>query len=380
MSKFIALPVGQGDAFYLEREDFRVLVDGGKSKTAISPWMQYICKIDQLDVLICTHNDADHANGVIGLLENWDGIVTEVWLPGSWTYRMKDLFLNPARFYEELINKSMKAAELGKRLEYPSLERLGGCKEISSKEKDLTESDSFDLRELVDTTDHFVDCSFFEDDFGFYPYHRYIFCHLSPIHRLIFETLSAANNITNIVSLAYDRGCAIRFFEFGKAVSGGRPGSLVPVNSGEMLTLKSKAIDALTYLALTTANKESLAFLSPEDERNPAVLFTADSDLNFPLPSTAPRRGPIITGPHHGSEDNANAYGVVQKWLTSKVTPIWVRSDCKTNKRPGNSFISQRRKYCTLCNCGTHPKQTIELHSSGNNWSATAGTRSCSCR
>lgn len=32
-SKFIALPVGRGDSFYLERDNFHILVDGGQNKT-----------------------------------------------------------------------------------------------------------------------------------------------------------------------------------------------------------------------------------------------------------------------------------------------------------------------------------------------------------
>ena len=36
MAKFVAIPVGQGDAFYLEREGFTVLVDGGRSRRGFS--------------------------------------------------------------------------------------------------------------------------------------------------------------------------------------------------------------------------------------------------------------------------------------------------------------------------------------------------------
>jgi beta-lactamase superfamily II metal-dependent hydrolase len=104
MSKFIALPVGQGDAFYLERQGMKVLVDGGRSKSAISGLISDVAKSSHLDVVICTHNDADHADGIIGLLENWPGIIKEVWLPGSWTFRMKDLFVNPTNFLNELID------------------------------------------------------------------------------------------------------------------------------------------------------------------------------------------------------------------------------------------------------------------------------------
>ena len=57
--------------------------------------MRDICKTAFLDVVICTHQDADHAYGILGLLEEWCGTIKEVWLPGSWTLRMRDLLTKP---------------------------------------------------------------------------------------------------------------------------------------------------------------------------------------------------------------------------------------------------------------------------------------------
>ncbi len=52
------------------------------------------------DAIICTHNDADHTNGIIGFLQS--GLrCKEVWLPGSWTDRLRDLF-RPDKFTREL--------------------------------------------------------------------------------------------------------------------------------------------------------------------------------------------------------------------------------------------------------------------------------------
>lgn len=42
MPRFIALPVAQGDAFYLERLDFTVLVDGGRSRTTLPAIFQTV--------------------------------------------------------------------------------------------------------------------------------------------------------------------------------------------------------------------------------------------------------------------------------------------------------------------------------------------------
>lgn len=103
-NKFIALPVGKGDSFYLQRDNCRILVDGGQSRNTITPYMKNLCKTDYLDIVVCTHNDADHAEGIIGLLDCWEAPIKEVWLPGSWSYRLKDLYTNPIEFMQEVYN------------------------------------------------------------------------------------------------------------------------------------------------------------------------------------------------------------------------------------------------------------------------------------
>lgn len=43
-----------------------------------------------VNVVVCTHNDADHANGILGFLES--GLrCDEVWLPGRWLGALPDI-------------------------------------------------------------------------------------------------------------------------------------------------------------------------------------------------------------------------------------------------------------------------------------------------
>ncbi|KMQ51966.1 hypothetical protein CHISP_1221 [Chitinispirillum alkaliphilum] len=383
MSKFIALPVGQGDAFYLEKKDLRVLVDGGKSKSAILQWMSSICRTDYLDVLVCTHNDADHANGVAGLLENWEGTIKEVWLPGSWTYRMKDLFAKPHIFCRELVENICKCKDNDNVISLEGIYRRSEINKVISDNK----ANEFELGSVIEESKHFpseffeifLDCPDFEPFYFDYP-HRINRKHKN-LFPIFWQSIEAAKNIREITELAYHRGCKIRFFEFGNTASGGETGKFESVYAKEIASVKAINIDALQFLSLSTANKESLVFYSPENKSEPAVLFTADSDLNFKLPAYLPRRGPIIvTSPHHGSEHNRNAYYVVNGWLNSGLFPIWIRSDCKSRNRPGTSLKKQQNRCCTLCNCGTHPKNTVKLHSRKGCWQRTKGTRWCSCK
>jgi beta-lactamase superfamily II metal-dependent hydrolase len=80
-ARFLALPVGQGDAFFLKSPDGSVLVDGGRSVEGFRELFERVTGQREVDVVLCTHNDADHANGVLGFLRSGLGC-REVWLPG----------------------------------------------------------------------------------------------------------------------------------------------------------------------------------------------------------------------------------------------------------------------------------------------------------
>ena len=68
MDKFISIGVRQGDAFYLERGGKKLLVDGGRSRRGFAEQFERTVGATSVDVLVCTHADADHVNGLIGFL------------------------------------------------------------------------------------------------------------------------------------------------------------------------------------------------------------------------------------------------------------------------------------------------------------------------
>lgn len=371
--EFTALPVGEGDAFYLQRPDFRVLVDGGKSNIYISDFVS--AKTDSLDVVVCTHNDSDHANGILGLLENWEGSIREVWLPGSWTSHLKDLIVAPDSFFKSLVENIKDLKQ-----NFESLDQIYPANDLHSLD-DIAEGDLLSL---------FTELSEIETDSGLpclddgrinsCPSLQCISGTRIPRHleRLSLEAIDAAYRIRKIALRAFERGCQIRWFKFGGSPSGGNPGFLEPINSKEIFRILPKRTSTLEYLALSKSNRESLVFYCPESKDFPAVFFSADSDLNFNLPSPSPNRSPIVTSPHHGAESNSMAYEFIGEWLNPNTIPIWVRSDSNNSIRPCNSYKSQIRKACTVCNNGSS-KRPVELQVISGNWSMNHGSSGCLC-
>ncbi|MCI9079134.1 MAG: MBL fold metallo-hydrolase [Lachnospiraceae bacterium] len=67
------IDVGQGSSTLIESSGCYMLVDGGDSKYT-SKVVSYLDSqsVDKLDYIIATHYDADHLNGVVGALDNYD--------------------------------------------------------------------------------------------------------------------------------------------------------------------------------------------------------------------------------------------------------------------------------------------------------------------
>ncbi len=340
---------------------------------------------DFAEVVVCTHNDADHANGLIGYLEG--GLQSrEVWLPGSWSGRLDDMVRDYGTFLEELASDILEVSipTEGRRLEafgnYVSTER-NDVGESSFPSKSL-ESAFEELGE--DTVDTWRSYGRLWDwaplplqsEIGFYL--RTGRARTQKL-RLLIEALEAADRIRRIAILAYHAGAALRWFQYNEATNnGGEPSFLSPVNSSEIVRVPAQRLGAFDYLALTTANRESLVFQSPADDSAPSVLFTADSDLSFPQ-SIAWENGMIVTAPHHGSEHNSNAYDRFHGETRRKLRVVWVRSDGRFRSRPGDSYLSASgTHFCTLCRGSGSGKQSIRLTSSGNQWTPV-NSRPCHC-
>lgn len=72
---------------------------GGRSRAAFPEQVRRLAP-RQVDVAVCTHADADHAEGLIGLLESDEPKVSELWLPGRWTSRLEELLRRDGWFRE----------------------------------------------------------------------------------------------------------------------------------------------------------------------------------------------------------------------------------------------------------------------------------------
>ena len=373
---FIAIGVRQGDAFFLEKGDRKLLVDGGNSLLSFPrQFLKTTCK-NHVDVLVCTHNDSDHARGVLGFLKRL--IAREVWLPASWMDRLSDLVSNPKNFWKELVADIEKLEE--NRVE--DLDSIGEMYAIIPVEREgpLVEENAENLMKTIQyglQTYPFSGRQLWKRVFGLWL--------LNKRYRLMVEATKASNLIREIVLAAYRSGSLIRWYDYvgnskQSKPSGGISDFLVPVNAVEVTKIRHRKKSALEYVALTRANKQSLVFMSPKDDVGPGVLFTADSDLSFHQVISWHEQM-IITSPHHGSEDNSYAYTRFSRETQDKLNVIWVRSDKRLSRRPGISYVAASGdKYCTVCRGSRLPTQNVRLSFSKLNiaWQPI-NTRKCRC-
>lgn len=100
----------------------------------------------------------------------------------------------------------------------------------------------------------------------------------------------------------------------------------------------------------------AIQFLSPAEVQ--AVMWAAERSWQ----DIVWHDGMIVTTPHHGAEANKQAYNRFQQEC-GRVTVNWVRSDCRSKRRPGNAFMSVRgSRFCTICRGTTKRKTPIEFH------------------
>lgn len=375
-AEFVAIAVGQGDAFFLRSGRHRILVDGGRGLGVLPRLFPSVTRQTGVDVLICTHSDRDHAEGVLGFLRA--GITAgELWLPQSWLGRLQDLLVKFPAFVEEL---EQDVADLSP--PYPPglgalgdlLGEEGPARKPSERGGDPVERETGAL-----------------DERGFPHWLTDALCaerDLSApggpqrnIHgaqaRLLREGLSAAGIIRSIVCEAYRRRLKIRWFEYRRGqVPSQQHLDPRPVNCVEV-AISPPRVGALQYLALTRSNRESLVFQAEGDSCCPPVLFTADSPLSFGG-SIHWVNGMISTAPHHGSEANAYAY---RRFLreAQRCNITWVRSDGWFKRRPGPSYRAMGRlRACTRCWGPPQAVQHVRLVPQRGRW-RLAQSRPCVC-
>ena len=389
--EFTALPVGAGDAFFISRGRKSALIDGGRSIEGFCDLFKQVTRRNSVKVVVCTHNDSDHANGIIGFMRG--GLrCDEIWLPGTWSYRLNDLTAKPLDFARELWNDVSETviSDNEGRLTNLRLENLARCA------REMVQTNGFDPQ--PESEDETIQMSEDYDVFDSYPFDillNYVLrfptifaeklqCQLRPKPdnlALFFEAIVAANRIRQIAQLANDRGIRIRWYEYSNSAgpNGGVQDFLTPVNSREIRIHRPKKLSALYYLSLTVSNRESLVFNSPGQDGDPGILFTADSDLSFSQPINW-HDGMIVTAPHHGSEHNSDAYLRFNRDTQGQCSINWVRSDGRYRSRPGTAFLTLNgSKWCTLCRNHAKPKQSVRFVRLGKVWMPRA-TRNCRCK
>jgi hypothetical protein len=387
MSRFIAFPVHAGDAFHLQRSGFSVLVDGGKSRSGFPGMFRARVRRNDfdVDVMVCTHNDADHANGIIGALE--EGIrCREVWLPGRWLGVLNDVFRPVETVVRDIVAGAREYLLGGSAVEprpSRSLEEVGQAlhREMETDGELLRSEEVFDWPEEV--VEALEDADTWDAPFvsrrgwGWLRVWYLLEVPGGP-DRMVIEALEAAERIRQIALLAYSNGIPVRWFAHDSAAySPVRPNHLHVVGATQIARVRPLGT-FFERLALTTVNKEGLVLYSPADPRSPGVLFCGDSDLFGMHPRLRP--DDLVTVPHHGAEANRGAYAVIANAVGGDSSSLtWVRSDSRSRHRPGPTFLQEKgRKFCTICKGGSS-KQAIVFHAAGGHWLTLPDRTGCTC-
>jgi hypothetical protein len=388
--RFVALNVGTGDAFLLERPNFSVLVDGGQD-TGFPRLFTRTAGRDGVDVLVCTHNDRDHANGIVEFLD--DGLTAEeAWLPATWLDALEDLLDQPEEvFFDVLLREEDEdgAATSG---------ATKGAKDGDTGGDGRTPKPARDGDEVTaEAVERLLDREAARD-----PRHDDLLPH-GPggvvVHRsgrklwtygfharaaAGFDLLLDAANIRRIAIAATRKRVRIRWFDPEQAPHAAAPaGPLQVVNAAEVRAIRRTALSPRDVLRLTQINRDSLVLYAPGSANAPPVFFAADSGLDIAaLPGNADM---IVTAPHHGSRDpeNVAAYAklAAAHGAPTAATWTWVRSDKRMvagGIRPCDAYLGQPHRFCTNCR-GTGTSQSVVLSGAGGAWAPAGGVMPCAC-
>ncbi len=355
--RFTALPVKVGDSFLLELDEFKVLVDGGMNQSYIVQLLNgKKIRNKHIDILICTHYDADHINGIIGLLKS-RYTFDELWLPeifGSLSKTVTENLDGLIEMYDERIR------------EY-EFHDVPFEEERNGEDREILDDDSFesiDVNLLENIFEKFFHCRSLTQFRYWPPRSNWLSNHPKMEMNLI--------KIANLVAKSINSGSYIRWFRYtGKHSSRLIAKCFYAENS--IQTSCSKYHPELFYqmLFLTTINRNSLVF-KYSDKETPNVLFTSDSDLAFVNNEINLNNNSVVTAPHHGSTENDLAYSKIDG-----NNLIYVRSDRSQLKRPGTGYINLKEKYCTICrNKGLKQEVSIEYTVAG----IKKPSKKCTCK
>lgn len=458
-STFIALPLSSGEAFLLRTTDeagreWAILVDGGKkygegSRELAKLLAQVSPTIERIDIIVCTHSDSDHSQGLWYFADDWYGMgrsIGEFWLPGRWANAMPMILTDPARFVARLeegarevarrlsesdqpkfdgegrsasiVSRELRYRALSERLAEVDddliasavrpLERDEGAIEDLASAFGLTAGELGLLRADLQETDNEVDLFATAMTHAITPQNSLIIAGEERIWltrssptlleaRTVFaEVAETAEAIRKIATAAVERRIRVRWFDFGEYAkterpSGGVKGVFEPLCSVEVVPDRAKlirlsALALVTSLRLTRQNVESIVFYRPETTGAPGALFLGDSRLahgierpekDFPIPFPKPAGKLLVTTPHHGSDNNDHAYGVLDKWL-GESNFLLVRNGGQSNQRL-DEYVTRSDRRCAQCvQChGKDWHQWVAVTSSESGWNWPPSANVC---
>ncbi|MDT8354869.1 Metallo beta lactamase superfamily [Roseomonas mucosa] len=406
-SSLHALPIS-GESFLLCRGRYTVLVDGGYERNKVgSVLRENFPDLNHIDIVVCTHADQDHAEGLPSLLQDRSFSFGQVWLPGRWVDVLPELIRDPKGFMSGLVRELDELSDQYSDREYDEVEEEDFAEILSDRvRRERSRAANVpterprpadDLpgevpRDQIDRGDEVVDLgatepldepSWFAElrvhargresdgvaQKAFKSARRSIHYRKNRPRRSLGAALATywlglvetAAAIRGIAEAAIQRGLRTRWFDYVAyskvgVPAGGIPGFLVPINAVEQREPEQLE---LSYLArLSPTNEASLAFFTPATRRTPGVLFCGDSPLgdgpeyrNSFLDNRPEPWGPIVaTAPHHGSENNRIAYKHIFRW--SEVD-VLLRAG-GTKLQPGQTF---KRMRCSLKLCAKCPQR-----------------------
>jgi len=440
-SIFYALDVGPGESFLLDtrHNDVRkiILVDGGepswrsKGQALTRAIQGAIPDVSHIDIVVCTHQDGDHAGGLPGFCEYWcdsEKTIGEFWLPGRWASSVPGILIDPFSYVEGLWESSVNAAEEISGIDGHDGQTIAEIvyEEARQKLSDVRpHSDQGHRDEGERSFNTRVDLGIYEAgraqiiaeqiDADFAPaiqtlIGRYSDYMWAPDHfrywrfagemkemgltrALFLSAIDTAKTIEKIAKTALLHDIGVRWFDFGEyenngmTATGGIEKLLEPVNSVEF---SRRSYDGLAFkdlmfysLQLSRYNVESLVFMRPQSNEEPGVLFTGDSRLafgeykptgNFKKPPYIGNGIHIVTAPHHGSRVNDNAYDVIDSWALKS---FFVRNGGHHRSTLG-VYNGKPDRICAYCRQHGQGRRLVRIGSHKGHWDfSNCSTPSC---
>ncbi|MDT8719660.1 MBL fold metallo-hydrolase [Clostridium sp. 19966] len=396
---FKALAVREGDCFLTEYkkndELIRILIDGGNDKKETVELFEKLKLPDKhINLIICTHYDSDHINGIIGLLE--EGYTfDEIWLPeilGSVAAKIG------SKGIREVVEELNRISEE----EYRQLMKFDECL-LTEFENDFNNNKEVETDIDINFSSNLWGAKTYEyvsfyDDYGYENMLNYSNCidcsnhnqcdryNYMVLKHTIIDTVNKTSMLMSLMISKTYSGSKIVWLKNTNSLVSNKISTNIDV-----LALNSEVSRRRPYIslhkllkyiyALSKSNKFSLVFKF-DLESYPNILFSADSDFNFLTlgENIQLKENSIVTAPHHGSLHNQLAYNriAVGSMICDK-SLTFVRSD-RDNPigRPCDRYKRLSKKYCTKCTAKYARRANVRL-TLKRNGTFRVNKKACKC-